>query len=85
MLRRIYKFGHKRCHEITKFIHIGVFHSAAEGVAPTASIIKYAESPWKGAPLKARFYDLANALGDLGAWVRLHYVYPIPTSTARSS
>jgi ribosomal protein S12 methylthiotransferase len=40
--------------------------------------IKYAESPWKGAPLKARFYDLSKALGDLGAWVRLHYVYPYP-------
>ena len=40
--------------------------------------IKYAESPWKGAPLKARFFDLSKALGDLGAWVRLHYVYPYP-------
>jgi ribosomal protein S12 methylthiotransferase len=40
--------------------------------------IKYAESMWKGAPLKARFYDLSKALGDLGAWVRLHYVYPYP-------
>jgi ribosomal protein S12 methylthiotransferase len=40
--------------------------------------IKYAESPWKGAPLKARFFDLCDALGDLGAWVRLHYVYPYP-------
>jgi ribosomal protein S12 methylthiotransferase len=40
--------------------------------------IKYAESPWKGAPLKARFYDLSKALGALGAWVRLHYVYPYP-------
>jgi ribosomal protein S12 methylthiotransferase len=40
--------------------------------------IKYAESPWKGAPLKARFYDLSKALGELGAWVRLHYVYPYP-------
>ena len=40
--------------------------------------IKYAESPWKGAPLKARFLDLCQALGDLGAWVRLHYVYPYP-------
>src|SRR5262245_37855598 len=40
--------------------------------------IKYAESQWKGAPLKARFYDLVQALGDLGAWVRLHYVYPYP-------
>ena len=40
--------------------------------------IKYAESPWKGAPLKARFLDLSKALGDLGAWVRMHYVYPYP-------
>jgi ribosomal protein S12 methylthiotransferase len=40
--------------------------------------IKYAQSTWKGAPLKARFLDLATALGDLGAWVRLHYVYPYP-------
>ena len=40
--------------------------------------LKYAESPWKGSPLKARFHDLCAALGDLGAWVRLHYVYPYP-------
>jgi ribosomal protein S12 methylthiotransferase len=40
--------------------------------------IKYAESTWKGAPLKARFLDLATALGGLGAWVRMHYVYPYP-------
>ncbi|MGE0022790.1 MAG: 30S ribosomal protein S12 methylthiotransferase RimO [Hyphomicrobium sp.] len=40
--------------------------------------IKYAESAWKGAPLKARFLDLARALGELGAWTRLHYVYPYP-------
>jgi len=40
--------------------------------------IKYATSPWKSAPLAARFLDLSRALGDLGAWVRLHYVYPYP-------
>ena len=40
--------------------------------------IKYAESPWKGAPLKAKFLDLSAALGGLGAWVRMHYVYPYP-------
>jgi ribosomal protein S12 methylthiotransferase len=28
--------------------------------------------------LRARFYDLAEALGTLGVWVRLHYVYPYP-------
>jgi len=40
--------------------------------------IKYAQSPWKGRPLAARFLDLCQALGSLGAWVRLHYVYPYP-------
>lgn len=40
--------------------------------------IKYATSPWKGSPLAARFLDLTTALGELGAWVRLHYVYPYP-------
>jgi ribosomal protein S12 methylthiotransferase len=40
--------------------------------------IKYAESQWKGAPLKAKFLDLSRALGELGAWVRMHYVYPYP-------
>ncbi|HMN38926.1 MAG TPA: 30S ribosomal protein S12 methylthiotransferase RimO [Hyphomicrobium sp.] len=40
--------------------------------------IKYAQSQWKGAPLAARFLDLSRALGELGAWVRLHYVYPYP-------
>jgi ribosomal protein S12 methylthiotransferase len=40
--------------------------------------IKYAESPWTGAPLKARFLDLSRALGELGVWVRMHYVYPYP-------
>jgi ribosomal protein S12 methylthiotransferase len=40
--------------------------------------ISYAESRWKGRPLIARFLDLARELGSLGAWVRLHYVYPYP-------
>ncbi len=40
--------------------------------------LKYAESPWKGGRIKAKFYDLCAALGDMGVWVRLHYVYPYP-------
>jgi ribosomal protein S12 methylthiotransferase len=40
--------------------------------------IKYAETPWRGRALPARFQDLCGALGELGAWVRLHYVYPYP-------
>jgi ribosomal protein S12 methylthiotransferase len=40
--------------------------------------LKYAESQWKGAPLKAKFLDLSRALGELGVWTRMHYVYPYP-------
>jgi ribosomal protein S12 methylthiotransferase len=40
--------------------------------------LKYAEQSWRGAQRRARFYDLAAALGELGVWVRLHYVYPYP-------
>ncbi len=39
---------------------------------------KYATSTWKGKEVRAKFYDLCAALGELGAWVRLHYVYPYP-------
>ena len=40
--------------------------------------IKYAESPWKNRKVPAKFLDMCRELGDLGAWVRLHYVYPYP-------
>ncbi|RVU38509.1 30S ribosomal protein S12 methylthiotransferase RimO [Hwanghaeella grinnelliae] len=40
--------------------------------------VKYEASNWNGRPVKAKFYDLADALGDLGVWVRMHYVYPYP-------
>ncbi len=40
--------------------------------------VKYAESQYKGRAVKARFLDLARELGQLGAWVRMHYVYPYP-------
>jgi ribosomal protein S12 methylthiotransferase len=40
--------------------------------------LKYAAQSWRGADRRARFYDLAAALGELGVWIRLHYVYPYP-------
>jgi ribosomal protein S12 methylthiotransferase len=40
--------------------------------------IKYQPSAWRDREVRARFFDLARELGDLGAWVRLHYVYPYP-------
>ena len=39
---------------------------------------KYARRTWRGAERETRFLDLARGLGELGAWVRLHYVYPYP-------
>ena len=40
--------------------------------------LRHAEWPWQGAPVRAHMTDLARELGKLGAWVRLHYVYPYP-------
>src|SRR6187455_3406479 len=40
--------------------------------------IKYAASKWGEKDVRAKFIDLATALGELGVWVRLHYVYPYP-------
>jgi ribosomal protein S12 methylthiotransferase len=42
------------------------------------SDIKYAASEWNGREMRARFSDIAKALGDFGIWIRLHYVYPYP-------
>jgi len=40
--------------------------------------IKYRTGFWNGRPLKTRMTELCAALGELGIWVRLHYVYPYP-------
>ena len=40
--------------------------------------IKYRTGFWQGRPVKTKFYDLCEALAELGIWVRLHYVYPYP-------
>jgi ribosomal protein S12 methylthiotransferase len=42
------------------------------------SDIRYRPVSWRGEPLESRFIDLARALGTMGVWVRLHYVYPYP-------
>jgi len=40
--------------------------------------LRYASQPWRNVQRRASFYDLAAALGELGVWIRLHYVYPYP-------
>ncbi|MDF3030812.1 MAG: rimO [Moraxellaceae bacterium] len=40
--------------------------------------LKYKLDFWGGRPLKTRMKEMCEALGELGVWVRLHYVYPYP-------
>jgi len=40
--------------------------------------VRYGTSFWKGRPVKARLLELAKSLGELGVWVRMHYIYPYP-------
>src|SRR3954471_20655645 len=40
--------------------------------------LRHESWPWKGGEVRAHMTDLARELGKLGAWVRLHYVYPYP-------
>jgi len=40
--------------------------------------VKYRTGFWGGKPVKTKLYDLCEQLGELGMWVRLHYVYPYP-------
>lgn len=41
--------------------------------------LRYRTGFWNGRPVKTRLLELATALGELGIWVRLHYVYPYPS------
>ncbi len=40
--------------------------------------IKYRTGFWQGRPVKSRMLEMCDAMSELGAWVRLHYVYPYP-------
>ena len=40
--------------------------------------VKYRTGFWQGRPVRTRMTELSRCLGELGVWVRLHYVYPYP-------
>ena len=40
--------------------------------------VHYAKSQWRNRPITTRMTELCTALGELGVWIRLHYVYPYP-------
>lgn len=39
---------------------------------------RYQSAQWQEKTIQTRFYDLCEQLGELGIWIRLHYVYPYP-------
>jgi len=41
--------------------------------------VKYRTGFWQGRPVKTKMTELCKALGELGVWIRLHYVYPYPS------
>jgi ribosomal protein S12 methylthiotransferase len=50
----------------------------AQDTSAYGADIRYAPSEWRGRGIRARITELCEALGELGVWVRLHYVYPYP-------
>jgi ribosomal protein S12 methylthiotransferase len=67
-------------HEAEKLVAAGVKELLviSQDTSAYGVDLKYAASAWKDREVRARFIDLAGALGELGIWVRLHYVYPYP-------
>ena len=51
----------------------------AQDTSAYGADIKYRTDFWGGKPVKSRILELSRELGQMGAWVRLHYVYPYPS------
>jgi ribosomal protein S12 methylthiotransferase len=67
-------------HEAEKLVNAGVKELIviSQDTSAYGLDIRYAASVWKNREVRAKFVDLSAALGELGAWVRLQYVYPYP-------
>ena len=67
-------------HEAEKLVAAGVKELLviSQDTSAYGIDVKYAASEWKGRERRAKFFDLAEALGEFGVWVRLQYVYPYP-------
>lgn len=66
--------------EAERLAHAGVKELlvVSQDTSAYGADLKYQANDWRGKKVQSRFYDLAAALGELGIWVRMHYVYPYP-------
>lgn len=71
---------HEVLHEAERLVRAGVRELLVVSQDTSAYGVdtKYAEHPWQGRQVRTRMTELCQELGELGAWVRLHYVYPYP-------
>ena len=67
-------------HEAERLARAGVRELLviSQDTSAYGSDIKYAPGPWRDHEYDTRFIDLARGLGELGIWIRMHYVYPYP-------
>ncbi len=67
-------------HEAEALVHSGVQELLviSQDTSAYGADLRYREVRWRERCYPSRFIDLARALGTLGVWVRLHYVYPYP-------
>src|SRR5579863_9979309 len=66
--------------EAERLVHAGVRELLviSQDTSAYGADIRYPTRTWREQNYETRFIDLARGLGSLGAWVRLHYVYPYP-------
>ncbi len=66
--------------EAERLVHAGVKELLviSQDTSAYGVDLRYTPSQWRGRDVRAHITDLAAALGELGVWVRLHYVYPYP-------
>jgi ribosomal protein S12 methylthiotransferase len=66
--------------EAEQLVHAGVKEILviSQDTSAYGTDLKYASQTWRNTERRAHFQDLTAALGELGVWIRLHYVYPYP-------
>jgi len=67
--------------EAEALVHVGVRELliVSQDTSAYGVDLRYRPDFWHGRPVRTRLTELAQALGELPAWVRLHYVYPYPS------
>ena len=66
--------------EAERFVNAGVKEILviSQDTSAYGTDVKYQSYPWKNRTIRTKFINLCRELGELDAWIRLHYIYPYP-------